>query len=297
MKWDVRLVLALALALAAVPGPRLGATAAIGAADRVYVSVADSKGKPVAGLTAADFRVAIDDAEQEIQSVAPAGDPVSIVLITDRLGLEPAYNHTVVHRALAGFVKTVSAALPDSLFALTTFDGPVVRVAGFSSPTGGLNRTLERLSTNATDAAMLDALVDACRVLEGATTERRAIFAVFAGYRRDTSPEWNDTAAMTLWQSKASLWAIEVQSTSAPGVSSVRREQVVHQGSPMTGGMSETVASAVGLETMSQRMSSLIAKQYVITYGPGGGGTTASRRKVTVGRKGLRVLAPVWNPR
>ena len=206
---------ALALGLAAVPGPRPAAVAAIAAPERVYVSVADNKGKPVAGLTAADFKVAIDDREQEIQSVTPAEDPVSIVIITDRLGLDPAYSHFVVHRALSGFVKTVHAALPASLFALTTFDGPVVRVAGFSSPTGGFNRTLERLSTNATDAAMLDALVDACRVLEGATTERRAIFAVFSGYRRDTSPEWNDIAAMALWQSKASLWAIEVQSTSA----------------------------------------------------------------------------------
>jgi hypothetical protein len=294
MKCHLRLILA--LGLAAVPGPRPAAVAAL-ATERVHISVADNKGKPVAGLTAADFTVAIDDREQEIQSVAPAQDPVSIVIITDRLGLDPAYGHFVVHRALSGFVKTVHSALPASLFALTTFDGPVVRIAGFSSPTGGFNRTLERLSTNATDAAMLDALVDACRVLEGATTERRAIFAVFSGYRRDTSAEWNDTAAMALWNSKASLWAIEVQSTSAAGVGSVGREQVVHQGSQMSGGMSETVASAVGLETMSQRMSALIAKQYLITYGPGGGGTTASRRKVAVGRKGLRVLAPVWNPR
>jgi hypothetical protein len=285
-------VLTLAGALAR-PAADLAATAA----DRVYVAVADSRGRPVAGLTAADFTVEIDGQPQEIQSAVPATDPVSIVIITDRLGLEPAYNIVTVSRALTGFVKGVHSALPDSLFALTTFDGPVVRMAGFSSPTGGLNRTLERLSTNAPQAAMLDALVDACRVLQGATTERRAIFAVYAGYRPDTSAEWNDTAALTLWQSKASLWAIEVQSTSAAGVRAVGREQVVHQGSLMSGGMSETVASAVGLETMTQRMSALIGKQYVITYGPGGGGTTASRRKVTIARKGVRVLAPTWNPR
>ena len=181
MKSHLRL--ALALGLAAVPGPRPAAVAAIAAQERVYVSVADNKGKPVAGLTAADFTVAIDDREQEILSVAPAAGPVSIVIITDRLGLEPSYNHFVVHHALSRFVKTVHSALPDSLFALTTFDGPVVRVAGFSSPTGGFNRSIERLATNATAAAMLDALVDACRVMQGATTERRAIFAVFSGYR------------------------------------------------------------------------------------------------------------------
>ena len=267
------------------------------AQDRVYVAVADSKHKPVVGLTAADFRVAIDGKDQEIASVAPATDPVSVVIITDRLGLESAYNTFAVHRALSAFVKGVHAKLPDSLFALTTFDGPVVRIAGFSSPTGGLDRALGRLATNATDAAMLDAVKDATQLLKTATTERRAIFAVFAGYRRDMSGEWNDTAGMALWQSKASLWAIEVRSSGANSFGNTHREQVVTQGSQMSGGLSETVGSAVGLDTMVQRMAALLANQYVITYGPGGGGGTGSRRSVTVERKGLRVLAPAWNPR
>jgi hypothetical protein len=264
--------------------------------DHVYVAVTDGKGKPVAGLTAADFKVAIDDTDQEILSVAPATDPVSVVIITDRLGLEPSYNNFVVHHALAGFVKGIRAGLPGSQFALTTFDGPVVRLAGFGSPVT-FDKALERLATNTADAAMLDAVMDACQVLSGAPTERRAIFAVFAAYRRDVSAQWNDTAAMALWQSKASLWAIEVRSSGANTFGNVGREQVVDRGSVMSGGMSDAVGSAVGLDSMAQRMAGLIAKQYVLTYGPGGGGTTGSRRKVTVARNGLRVLAPTWNPR
>lgn len=267
------------------------------AQERVYVAVIDGKHKPVTGLTAADFHVAVDGKAQEIASVAPATDPVSVVIITDRLGLEPAYNTFTVHRALSAFVKGVHAKLPDSLFALTTFDGPVVRIMGLSSPTGGLDRALGRLATNATDGAMLDAVKDATAVLETATTERRAIFAVFAGYRPDMSREWNDTAALALWQSKASLWAIEVRSSGANSFGNTHREQVVNQGSQMSGGMAETVGSAVGLDAMTQRMAALLANQYVITYGPGGGGGTGSRRSVTVERKGLRVLAPTWNPR
>jgi hypothetical protein len=287
-----RIGLTVALAVL-VSGPPAGTAAQ----DRVYVAVADSKHKPVAGLTAADFRVAIDGQVQEIVSVAPATDPVSVVIITDRLGLEAAYNTFAVHRALSAFVKGVHAKLPDSLFALTTFDGPVVRIVGFSSPTGGLDRALGRLATNATDGAMLDGLKDATEVLKTATTERRAIFAVFAGYRPDMSREWNDTAAMALWQSKASLWAIEVRSSGANSFGNTHREQVVTQGSQMSGGLADTVGSAVGLDSMAQRMAALIASQYVITYGPGGGGGTASRRTVTVAGKGLRVLAPTWNPR
>jgi hypothetical protein len=218
------------------------------------------------------------------------------VIITDRLGLDPAYSMFVVHNALSKFVKGVHSALPDSQFALTTFDGPVARIAGFSSPTGAFDRTIARLSTNASDGQMLDALVDACRVLKGAPTERRAIFAVFAAYRPDTSVEWSETSGLALWESKASLWAIEVQSGSI-AASSARREQVVDRGTGMSGGLLDRVGSAIGLDASAQRMSALLAKQYVITYGPGGSGTTGSRRKVSVGRTGLRVLAPTWAPR
>lgn len=65
MAYCCRIVLILAVG-ALVTGP----VAATAVQDRVYVAVADSKHKPVAGLTAADFRVAIDGREQEIASVA-----------------------------------------------------------------------------------------------------------------------------------------------------------------------------------------------------------------------------------
>lgn len=51
------------------------------------------------------------------------------MIITDRLGLESAYNTFAVHRALSAFVKGVHAKLPDSLFALTTFAAAAARAA------------------------------------------------------------------------------------------------------------------------------------------------------------------------
>ena len=283
----------LAIALTMLALGRPAAVTALAAPARVYVSVADNKGKPVAGLTAADFKIAIDDKEQEILSVAPATEPVSAVIITDRLGLDPAYSNFTVQHALSGFVKGIRT-VPDSQIALTTFDGPVVRITGFNAPATELNKAIGRLSTNATESGMLNAIVDACDILRDTKTDRRVIFAMFAAYRADTSNQWNDKAVMTMWQSNASLWALEVQSIGGASGGNAGREEVASLGSRLSGGMHASVASAVGLSNQAQLMATLIAKQYVVTYAPGSDPNTSSRRKVAVNRNGVRILFPTW---
>jgi len=260
---------------------------------RVYVSVADNKGKPIAGLTAADFKIAIDDKEQEVLSVAPATEPVDAVIITDRLGLDPAYSSFTVQHALSGFVKGIRS-VPDSRIALTTFDGPVVRITGFNSPATELNKAIGRLSTTAIESGMLNAVVDACEILRDSKTDRKVIFAMFAAYRADTSNAWNDKAVMTMWQSNASLWALEVQSIGGASGGNAGREEVASLGSRMSGGMHVSVASAVGLSNQAQLMATLIAKQYAIDYAPGTDPNTSSRRKIAVNRNGARILFPTW---
>lgn len=285
--------ISLTIVLAAFAIDRPATVNALPAQHRVYVAVADNKGKPVVDLTAADFKVAIDDRDQEILSVAPATEPLSVVIITDRLGLDPAYSSFTVQHALSGFVKGIRT-VPDSRIALTTFDGPVIRITGFNSPATELNRAIGRLSTNATEGGMLDAVVDACELLRDTKTDRRVIFAMFAAYRADTSLQWNDRTAMTLWESQASLWALEVQSIGGARVGNAGREEVVTLGSRMSGGLTESVASAVGLSSRAQQMAALISKQYVVTYAPGSDATTSTRRKVAVNRNGVRILFPTW---
>ena len=283
--------LTVALALLAFGRPAVVKALAAGA--RVYVSVADNKGKPIAGLTAADFKIAIDDKEQEVLSAAPATEPVDAVIITDRLGLDPAYSNFTVQHALSQFVKGIRT-VPDSRIALTTFDGPVVRITGFNAPATELNKAIGRLSTNAVESGLLNAVIDACELLRESKTDRKVIFAMFAAYRADTSNQWNDKAVMTMWQSNASLWALEVQSIGGVSGGNAGREEVAGLGSRMSGGMHVSVASAVGLSNQAQLMATLIAKQYVINYAPGTDPNTASRRKIAVNRNGARILFPTW---
>lgn len=259
---------------------------------RVYVAVADNRNRPVTNLTAADFFVSIDDRPQDVVLVAPATEPLSVVVLTDRLGLELAYGPPDVQRGLAGFVKVVRSAGPDSKFALTTFDGPVVRVASFSTPAAEFDRTLGRLNTVARDGALLDALTDAARTLAEAPTQRRAIFVLFAAYRAETSTATVELVAQMLRNSGASLWVLEVQASAGDGFGNANRELVVDRASRLSGGMRDSVASAVGIETSARRMGELVASQYVLTYRPGG--SVNGVRKVGVKRSGLKVYAPAW---
>jgi hypothetical protein len=259
---------------------------------KVYVVVADNRGRPVKNLTAADFRIVIDS-PQEIISVQPATEPISVVLLTDRLGLEASYTPFDLARALRTFVRTIQASAPQSRFALTTFDGPVVRVASFGMPHAELDRILGRLSSVTRDSAFRDAVMDVSQMIRSAPTARRVIFTVFGGYRPDMSTVRTDNVAEALRQSGASLWVIEARTTGENSSGNNEREVLVDRGSAFSGGMREIVASAVGVDTVARQMAELIGAQYEITYAPGGG-TRDSSRKVMVSRPGLRVMAPGW---
>jgi len=85
---------ATALAVSVVSAAAGDASAAQQA--RVFPVVHDATGSPVTDLSAADFVVRIDGEDQEVLSAEPAGEPPSIVLLTDQLGLVDEYPTTAL---------------------------------------------------------------------------------------------------------------------------------------------------------------------------------------------------------
>lgn len=279
-----------AIALAcAFPPPTIRAGLA---QEHVYVTVVDGKGRPITDLNASDFVVEIDGVAQEIIRAERATVPPSILLLTDRLGLNSTYTPFDLSQALRDFVKAIRAGSPESRFGLTTFDGPVVQVTKFTSAPAELDRALGRLSSVTPTAALLDALSDASRQLTAAPTDRRMVLVVVASYRVDQSGLGTDLTGEQLRMSKASMWAVEVRAETG-NFSNQAREEILDTGSRLSGGLRDVVSSRSGIGYSCKRFAELILAQYDVTYAPARG-TGRSRLAVGVKGSGRRVLAPSW---
>jgi VWFA-related protein len=287
---------AVTAAVCAALSHELPAASAERDARRIYVTVVDAQGKPVTDLTAADFVIDLDGRPQEVTSGSLAVDPMSIVILTDRLGLDPNYTAFDVGQALQGFVDAIRKRSPDSRIALTTFDGIVLQVTRFTSAPAELDRALGRLQTTAPDAVLLEALADVCKSMRMAPTDRRIIFTLLAAYRPDQSTLRNDAAAELLRLSGASLWTVEARQAQRGNYGNNTREVVLDTGAQMSGGYRDIVTSRTGVVASTKHMAELMLSQYALTFGPGGG-SAQSHLRVGIRRPGVRILSPGWTPR
>jgi hypothetical protein len=301
------------------------ATAAQGQT-RLFVAVHDNAGAPVVDLTASDFLIRIDGVDQELVSVTRATTPLSIVILTDALGLTSMYPMRDLREGLAGFVAAIRAGSSDAKFGLLTIDGSPNLRARIDSTPAILDREMARLVGVAPSSVILDGVHQAAGLLARAPTERRAILNLFAAYRPDLSSLRTDEVGRALRQSGASLWSIEVvantgwqvaqgpnRPTASPGTNlgvpvqiapdptqpssgayaSQPREFLISEGGVRSGGLRLTVTSPLQLAPALQKVSQLLLSQYEIVYGPARA-TAQSQRLVAVRRQNVTVLAPSW---
>ena len=262
---------------------------------RVYVVVADPRGQPVLGLPASAFFVQLNGKPVEVVSAAPATEPASILLLTDKLGQTADYRPADLRKALRSFVEVSSDGRVETKFALTTFDQVVTAVAKFPSSPAEAGRVIDRLVGSALDAPFVDALAEACTTASFSPTDRRIIFAVYATYRPDRGLARIDATAESCRGSGASLWAVEARASDGRNYNNPARERIADDVSRMSGGMREYANTATGLDSLSRLMGALVASQYAITFEAA---ATTIESKLTVGvkRTGVIVMAPTWRP-
>jgi len=260
---------------------------------RVYVTVVAGDGSPVTDLTAREFGVRENGADMAIESVAQAAEPMTIDLITDRLGVDATFTPAQTRAALGAFVHTILEASPESRIGFRTFDGASVQEVKPTSSLVLLDKAFKNVFTTNRNPVLLDAIADACEQMRQAAMPRRMVVALAAGYKTDTSSVLGSTAAADLRHARTSLWAIEANTVTG-GVQSPNREGILLMGTRDSGGMLAVVNVGTALEGAAARLAKLMLAQYVITYAGAGQWSSAVQFQVGTSRPNTKVLYPHW---
>lgn len=107
----------------------------------VDVKVLDSRDQPMTSLTAKDFIVREDGAEQEIQVFTSVDTPNNILLLFDRSG-STQDQWTFMQRAASRFIRNLR---PQDRVALAAFDEGVMMLSGWNDTPAQTERALEEL--------------------------------------------------------------------------------------------------------------------------------------------------------
>lgn len=255
---------------------------------RLYVSVADSKGEPKPGITASELVIEVNGKTAAGTSVAPATEPISIVVVTEGIGRELI---SETRRMMKAVVDGARAIHPDSRVGLMVEDGaaaPVMHVV--SSGASALDATIARFFESSRNAPLLDSILTASRTLAFEKHARRAIIAVTWGNEAPVDVMSPEKVANAVRASGASLWALDLGGRGAP--LGIAEQRVLSDVTTMSGGRRErsTVSS---ITPLTGRIMTTLRGQYAITFDDGLPPRAASPR-VTVTTKGLKVLAPAW---
>jgi VWFA-related protein len=140
---------------------RLAAVLAVAAlchAQDTMEVIVTSKGAPLKGLAAKDFKLTLDGKDQPVTDAflgkEAAGDKMrrqTYIMLFDTVSLK-ASEHTDLRRQLQGFVD--SSARPDRSFAVLTYSGTIRQIQGFTSDAAAIKAAIDKAVTGAVSVAV-----------------------------------------------------------------------------------------------------------------------------------------------
>lgn len=229
----------------------------------IFVSVLDADGKPVTGMSAADFAIREDNVDRRIVEVKPAAQPVYIAMLVDTTTGAEAFISDI-REGFSGFAKQVLTKSPESQLALWEFGQAAVRVQNFTNDLATLNDKIHRLFPRLNAASvLLEALNDASDDLGKKPSPRRAIVVLNLEPSEEQSSEEPQKINQSLMKSHTQLWAVSLQKGT---LKNARRDVVLNTLVRNAGGTREYIVAEAAAAMQLARIADALTSQYEITY-------------------------------
>lgn len=227
--------------------------------------IADAQG-PVRDLSAKDFTVREKNNTREVTAADLSNEPMSVVLLVDTAkppaGTMPPTQD--LRAALLTFVKTLQNGSPEARVALGEFAGASVVSVDFAAEAGAVEKNIQRLAPNLqTSAVLLEALVDAGKMLAARPAPRRAVVTVDYNSPETSADRTMKQAAESLQKAGATLWSVSIRGS---GSATTTREETLNKMSDETGGMRLFSVDSTGLSHQLKIIAHSLLSQYSVTF-------------------------------
>jgi Ca-activated chloride channel homolog len=247
----------------------------------VYATVTDSQGRPITGLTAADFAIGEDGAPQRISAFAAGEFPLSVAIGLDR-SFSMAADGSRLSVAKSAARSLVGALREHDQVMIVAIGGETAIVAPLSPDRGAALSAIERLDAWGT-TPLYDATVAALDAIQPARGRRALVLL------SDGTDRYSGTTAAGLLAAARNHDVLVY-----PVAIGAARPPVFAELASATGGRSFFVRDPAALIQTMTAIARELRVQYLLGYVPTrdrAGARSWHAIEVTVARQGLHVRA------
>jgi VWFA-related protein len=227
----------------------------------LVISVSDDKGQPVRGLTLEEVAVIENGVAREVADLTPDERPLTLAVLVDSSeAVGSAYRLNVVE-AVIRFLSWLPAGTRYTLW--TTGDRPA-KILEPTDDRAAASKALKRTYPTGGNT-MLDALVEASRDLRVQEGARAAVVAVsgsgieFSGRTRERVVDDAQGAGVL-------VHSVQFEEGEGPLESRHNYDYVFSTLAKKTGGLRETVLSAMAVETALRKVATDLSSHYRLRY-------------------------------